>query len=209
MSADQPIDGWLDAFGFATAEARQRARQALESAGLTRSGKTRISNEKLPRAKQVLRGQFFLYCSPSCLPLAQASGREPVLCSPKDRCEGCGGSDNRRAEKAVIDAFQKRGLKRLVVVGGSPSVREELERTLGQALELRVIDGTERRTQDRAKADLEWADVVLLWSASELHHKVAWPFLQAPPWAKGKIVHVAKRGIAALMAAALEHLEKK
>ncbi len=210
MSSDQAINAWLAEAGYGLAESRAKARAALEEAKLTRPGKLRISNDKLPKAAAALASRFFLWCgAPACEADARASGREVVRCEPRSRCERCGGSDNRRAEVALIEACRQQGLSKLVVVGGSPAVREELQATLGDALELRMIDGTERRTSDRARSDLEWADVVLVWGASELHHKVSWLYTQAPPPLRKKVVHVAKRGVAALLSAAVDHLTRR
>jgi hypothetical protein len=207
LSADREIDDWLAQTGFGLPEARALARGALEDARLTRAGKRRISDEKLERAEAELASRFFLHCeNPACLGLAQRSGRTPVRADPKAACEGCGGSDNRRAEEAFAQACGRAGVHRVVVVGGSPAVRDELTRGLGKALELRVVDGTERRTGDRARGDVEWADLVLVWGASELHHKVSWLYTQVPAPLRTKVVHVAKRGVAALLEAGIAHL---
>lgn len=206
MSADVAIDDWLVALGFAGAS-RALGRAALEQAGLTRPGKHRLSNEKLPRAKAVLAERFFLHCqNTECVTAARSSGKTAVPCEPKSACQSCGGSDNQRAAADFATAF---GRRKLVIVGGSPSVWEELERLFAGKLELRLIDGTQRRTADHAKADLEWADLVLVWGATELHHKVSTQYTSAPPPLKKKVLHVPKRGIAALLAAAVEHLRLK
>src|SRR6185503_8891791 len=140
-------DAWLAAQGFDLPEGRARAREALESAGLTRAGKTRMSAAKEDRARGLLDAH-------------------------RTACASCGGSDNRRAQEALVSACQRAGIRRLVIVGGSPSVREELRDGLSQRLELRLVDGTERRTLGQARLDLEWADLVLLWGGSELDHRV-------------------------------------
>lgn len=209
MSADHDIDQWLRVQGFASPEARKAARSVLETAGLTRPGKKRMSTEKLDRARDALRAALFLHCAAAeCAQAARASGRTPVLGDPKSACERCGGSANQAAETALLEACRRHGVRRIVVVGGSPAVREELEAGLGRSLELRLIDGTERRTADRAHSDLEWADLVLVWGASELHHKVSWLYTQAPPPHRKKVVLVARRGVAALLSAAMSHLER-
>jgi len=209
VSQDHEIGGWLTELGFGLPQALGAARAALEGAGLTRPGKQRMSDEKLPRAAQLLKGRFFLHCdSRECAAFAAASGRQSVLASLKGACERCGGSDNSRAETEFLEACRSRGVRRVVVVGGSPAVREELEAALGRALELRLIDGTERRTSDKAKGDLEWADLVLVWGGSELHHKVSMLYTSAPPPSRKKVVHSAKRGVAALLAAGVEHLAR-
>jgi hypothetical protein len=205
VSADVAIDEWLRLKGFVASHPIARA--ALEEAGLTRPGKQRLSSEKLDRAQAVLDERFFLHClSPECVTAAKASGKQPVPCDPRSACQSCGGSDNQRSVADFVEAF---GRRRLVIVGGSPSVWEELQRLLGSKLELRLIDGTQRRTADHAKADLEWADLVLLWGATELHHKVSMQYTNAVGPMKRKLLHVPKRGISALLAAALEHLRRK
>lgn len=195
--------------GFGLPAARRRARELLEAAGLTRAGKTRMSNEKLEKAESLLHERVFLHCTQSeCVGFAKSSGREPVLCEPRNTCERCGGSDNSRAVKDVIDACRQRGVTRLVIVGGSPTVRQELERLMtGSGLELRLVDGTKARPLELARGDLAWGDVVLLWGATELHHKVSNQYQDhATGSAKRKLIHVPRRGIAQVLAGLLAYL---
>jgi hypothetical protein len=207
LSSDVGIDDWLKHLGYGSTEARSSARLALETAGLTRAGKQRLSNEKLERAAGVLAEKFYLHCqSTECVAAAAHSGKTSMLCEPKSACMSCGGSDNQRAVADFVHAF---GPGRLCIVGGSPSVWEELQRLFAGRVELRLVDGTVRRTSDHAKADLDWADLVLLWGATELHHKVSMQYSNAPPPLKKKVIHVPKRGIAQLLAGALEHLKLK
>jgi hypothetical protein len=111
--------------------------------------------------------------------------------------------------KDVVEACQRKGFSKLVIVGGSPTVRQELERLVPSALELRLVDGTKARPLDQAKADLQWGDVVLLWGATELHHKVSNQYQDSATGAwKRKLVHVPKRGIAQLFAGLLTHLQR-
>ncbi len=210
MSGDVAIDVWLTTLGYGLPTTKPRARAALEEAGLTRAGKLRISDEKLPKAQQVLLAKFALHCpTPECVAFARGSGREPLACDPKPTCERCGGSNNRRAATDLIDACRAARIAKVVIVGGSPAVREELEATLGAALQLRLVDGTERRTIDHSKADMEWGDLVLLWGASELHHKVSMQYTNlTAPEHKRKLVRVQQRGVAALLQAAVEHLKR-
>ncbi|MCC6334613.1 MAG: hypothetical protein IT380_11575 [Myxococcales bacterium] len=210
MSADVEIDAWLAEAGFALPDVKRQARAALEEAGLTRPGKSRLSTEKLPRAQTALSARFFLHCAtPECVAFARASGKQAVRCEPKSTCQRCGGSDNQRAVRELVEACRQRGASRLVVVGGSPAVREELARLIGTSLELRLVDGTKARPIEQAKADLAWAELVLLWGATELHHKVSNQYQDSAlgPVRK-KLVHVPKRGIAQLLAGAVEHLRR-
>jgi hypothetical protein len=210
MSADRDIDGWLAERGITVLAARNRARALLEEAGLTRPGKTRLSEPKLPRAEQILSERVYRVCTASeCQQMARASGREPLPVDPRSHCEHCGGSNNRRAEAAFLETCHQRTVRRVVVVGGSPAVREELEDKLGHRLELRMVDGTERRTGNQAQGDLEWADLVLVWGATELHHKVSSHYTQPGTPHRHKVVHVVRRGVAALLEAGITHLMKR
>lgn len=169
-----------------------------------------MSEEKLPRAAQMLASRFCLHCeSPACAEHALASRREPLRCEPRSTCERCGGSSNRRAETEFLEACAAAHVRHLVVVGGSPAVREELAAALSSKLELRMVDGTERRTADRAKSDLDWADLVLVWGASELHHDVSIKYTQVSPQLRKKVVHVVRRGVAALLAEGAVHLNRR
>lgn len=203
MSADVDIDEWLTEQGFGAA-ARSLARSVLEGAGLTRAGKTRLSVEKVARGVEVLTTRFALHChAAECITWAKTSGREPLATETKQTCQRCGGSENSRAAQALTEA----GIRKLVVVGGTPATREELERLLAGKVELRLVDGTRHRPIDRAKADLEWADRVLLWGATELHHKVSKQYADAPA-AKARVVHVPRRGVAQLLSGAVESVRR-
>ncbi len=209
MSADQDIDSWMAARGITLPDARARARVVLEEAGLTRPGKLRMSEPKLLKAAEVLDSRFFPVCADgACLKVAQESGREPLRVEPRSHCARCGGSANRRAEVAFVESCRRHGIRRVVIVGGSPAVREELEEKLGDLIELRMVDGTERRTSDRARNDLDWADLVLVWGATELHHKVSGHYTHGGPAYSHKVVHVVRRGVAALLEEAMTHLER-
>jgi hypothetical protein len=209
VSHDVDIDAWLSSEGFDLPAGRARAREALETAGLTRAGKTRMSAIKEDRARSLLDAQLYRHCStPACVGAAARSGRTPVLTAHRNACASCGGSDNRRAEEALVSACQRAGIRRVAIVGGSPSVREELRDALSARLELRLVDGTERRTLAQARLDLDWADLVLLWGGSELDHRVSTLYTGAPAALRRKLVHASKRGIAALLESAVVHLSR-
>lgn len=209
MAADREIARVLEELGFAGPEAQQSARTALEAAGLTRPGKTRISNEKFARARELLDAAFVRSCSDgNCRTALAASrpGRQLLRVLDARQCQHCGGSDNRRAMLRFAEACRASRVRRVVIVGGSPNVRAELQALVPPDLELRLIDGTERRTLDKARADLDWAHLVLIWGASELDHRVS--KLYTGPANRKKVVAVARRGLAALLSAGVEHLER-
>lgn len=209
MSADRDIDEWLAERGITPLDSRTRARAALEEAKIINPKKARMSEQKLERAEAVLAGRFFRVCSaPACAQVANASGRESLLVEPRTYCESCGGSNNRRAVADFVETCKRKGVRRVVIVGGSPAVREELEDQLDGQIDLRMVDGTERHTADKARHNLEWADLVLVWGATELHHKVSAHYTGGPPTLSRKVIHVTRRGVAALLAEAISHLRR-
>ncbi|MCK6479396.1 MAG: hypothetical protein L6R43_04380 [Planctomycetes bacterium] len=104
-------------------------------------------------------------------------------------CAYCGGSANVRAVGRMIGACVARGWRRLCVVGGSPHSRTELQRLVGGALELKLVDGTASRSRGQARSDLAWADVVVVWGSTQLDHRVS--LLYKGP----NVVQMARRSI--------------
>jgi hypothetical protein len=155
------------------AEAYERA---LREEGLSRPEKPRISTAKADRVAECLRRRFLRVCHHGdCRRDApgRAQGRAIVEASMRSHCEVCAGSVNHREIGTMIEACRRAGLRRLVIVGGSPALHKDLASAIGDSLETRMIDGTARRTLKEARADTEWADLVVIWGSTMLDHKVS------------------------------------
>jgi hypothetical protein len=61
----------------------------------------------------------------------------------------------------------------------------------------------------RALADLDWADLVFIWGASELDHRVSNLYTHGAGAQRRKVVQMARRGIAALLNAGADHVERQ
>ena len=87
--------------------------------------------------------------NPACRSaLASKKPGATLISVPPPACERCHASDARRGAAALADRCAEVGISRLAIVGGSPSLRVDLERLLaGTALELRLIDGTVARSK--------------------------------------------------------------
>jgi len=83
------------------------------------------------------------------------------------------GSDIRQAAFELAEVCTDLGIERLVIVGGSPNYRQRLTELFGDALQLRLIGGRERRTLKQAKADVVWADIVIICGGSILDHRLS------------------------------------
>lgn len=204
--ASLDISELLDGLGFDTPGAQARARAVLEAGKLTRPGKARIDGAKRTRLEALLEVRFFVSCgAPDCD--RAAGGREVVRAARSTACRVCEGSANRRAVVVAARAFALKNVRRIVVVGGSPSVHDELTKLKPAEWELRLVDGTSRRTLDLARADVRWADLVLVWGSSELDHKVSEHYTRETD--RSRLVTVNRRGIAALLDAATIHVSRR
>lgn len=112
-------------------------------------------------------------------------------------CDRCHGSVNKREALGLIDAFTEHGLRRLLVVGGGPGTAEELRTLLGEAIQLRIVDGESYRDATQAEAELAWADVVAIWASTILPHKVSKLYTDRRAEYREKLVTVPRRGAAA------------
>jgi hypothetical protein len=198
---DVGIDELLASFGL-EGDAAALGRRALEEAGLTNPRKQRIAAGKSERAREAVDARLARLCA-ACAERAPRDGRRVVVVPPSV-CARCGGSNNRRALRDLVDACVAGGVRRLVVVGGSPALRTELRTSLGGELELRLVDGVERRTKTEAQGDLAWADVVLVWGSSILAHKVS--TLYTRDGGSTPVVVVPRRSIEALAGEVVRHL---
>jgi hypothetical protein len=204
--ADTAIAELLRTEGFRSADAIARARAALETAGLTRPGKSRMANEKLDRARDALGRSLVRHCSsPDCASAVADDGRQPVEVE-RAQCSVCSGSNNTRALRRMGSACSAASVRRVLVVGGRPPMYAEIDGILGRDLELRFIDGTSNLPNGTdALRDCAWADLLVIWAPTPLPHKVS-SLYRADVCGVAHRVTVHRRGIEALAAEVVEHL---
>ena len=204
--ADTAIADFLRAVGFRHADGAARARAALETAGLTRPGKSRMADEKLERARDALDRLLVRHCSSAeCTAAAAGDGREPVEVQ-RAHCSVCSGSNNTRALRRMGSACTAAGVRRVLVVGGRPPAYASIDEILGRALEFRFVDGTGNLPNGNdALRDCAWADLLVIWAPTPLPHKVS-SLYRAEVCGVAHRVSVHRRGIEALAAEVVEHL---
>jgi hypothetical protein len=183
--------------GFDSPATAERARAVLIDAKLTTAHKTRIDGAKRVKVEELLRARFLVSCGAAACQ-GKDSGVEVVIAHDRARCWLCGGSNNARAVQVADETFKRHNIRRVVIVGGSPAVHDQLRQLAPASLELRLINGTDRRTADQARGDRKWADLVIIWGSSELDHKVSTLYTPAGE-SRSNIVIVNKRGVAALL----------
>ena len=168
--------------------------------GLTRRGKTRIASAKIGAVDEALGAAFLRRCSKPACRRDASDARVEVFVSA-GYCEICGGSDNRRAVEDMLAAMRRAGYARLLVAGGSPGTRGDLERLCAGRVGLRFV--TEETTPNRKTVGslLGWSDIAAVWTSTEISHK-ATAVLRGP-----KVLKVPRRGVAALAAAVRDRCE--
>ena len=174
MSQDVDIDALLSNEGFDLARSPD---SGPGGAGGRRAHPRREVADELgqggARPRPARRALYRHCATPACAGRPPARDGHRCRTAHRTRCSSCGGSDNRRAEEALVSACRRVGVRRLVIVGRIAVGSGGASRSLAGRLELRLVDGTERRTLAQARLDLEWADLVLLWGGSELDHRVS------------------------------------
>lgn len=183
-----PISELLARLGFSDLASQTAAREVLESAvpPLTRRGKQNIHRSKVPRVKRLL-GAWTRVCQ-SC---ASTSAGGQALVVARADCQACLGSDQRMALRAAASEAARVGVRRIVLVGGSPaSDRQVRDGFSGAGCEVRIVSAGSPLNARRA-SDLErWADLIVLRCPTEISHAATAHFAGSR-----KVVRVVTRGL--------------
>ncbi len=148
----------------------------LDASPLSSPRKTRISSDKRAAVAELLAARLFRVCQRGdcqARAAALAGERQIAAAASSAVCDICGGDAAAPALAAMRAACARAGWTRVCIVGGSPSVRQEIRQTAQPPPELRLIDGTIARTAPQARNDLAWADHVVVWGATQLGHRVS------------------------------------
>ena len=202
MAKDLPLEKLLREFGFQTDSAQAAARAALEDAGITRAGKSRIVEWKRAGAEAVVLARVTLLCDACKVAGLGTAYPETVTAGQGDRCVVCEGSANHRGALLLIEACQRAGFRRVIVVGGGPDIHREVPLLLGDDLDVRMVDGTLARPGRDVQREINGADVVILLGLTELSHTVS------AAWASPKTLATNHRGISAFLMEAADKIRQ-
>jgi hypothetical protein len=191
-----PIRELLRDAGFVTSTAQKRAREVLESASLTRAGKSGIARYKRDDALALLARKLVRVCGDRCAALAN-DGRSPVR-TASEACELCGGSNNRRSGLTAARILAENGVRAVLIVGGRRQQHREIEALFAPAgVSVEWVDGTRDSSQREANAAMRRAQLLIIWGSTQLRHAVSNLYTADPPRGLRSIT-VARRGIEAL-----------
>ncbi|MFN3201242.1 MAG: hypothetical protein ACE366_22770 [Bradymonadia bacterium] len=127
-------------------------------------------------------------------------GPRPAVVIPvsaQQRCELGPASDLTAAYEGFVDLCRRHALKRVVIIGGSPSYHAQLkalERVMAGAPRVSLIDGTRRHPERRARPHLKGADLVVIWGQTMLAHAVSEQYRGA-----GQRVTVVRPGLTGML----------
>lgn len=153
----------------------------------------------------LLSNTIHLRCThPDCQPTS--SDELCVTVENPQMCEYCSGSENKRAFRLLVDDCRERGWHTLTIVGGSPDTHAELQDLCPADINLRIIEGTSRRTKKQATQDIETSDLVLIWGATILPHSLS--ELYTSQRQHDHIISLRCRGVASLARQTLQAIEQ-
>lgn len=109
------------------------------------------------------------------------------------------------AVRAFKQVCQKYQVQRLNVVGGSPQYHRQLEDLLAPELDVRAIDGTAANNSQRARHQVEGADLTMVWAGSQLLHRVSELYTSLRD---KRVVIIAHRGLEGMLRQLTEHVRK-
>lgn len=200
------IDDFLAELGLGDATAVRQARAVLEAAGVTRAGKSFLHRSKMERARRALDGALVRTCS-GCCRVAEDSGLPGVLVGHL-HCTICRGSRVRSSAAALRLELAQQGIRRILVVGGTPEGQTHLQAELAVVgIKLQVVDGTRTPGNDRARRMRAAADVVVIWGGTPLDHTVSGHFID--PSDRSRTVIVPRGGPQSVLRALAEHLRRR
>ena len=199
------LESTLTSWGFSSASALALARERLQAVGLTRTGKRNISVAKLDRARSHLANELLRLCSSAACALASAGDQRTVVPVSSTDCEVCCGSRAVGAMEAMVRSLYTAGLRSVVVVGGSPAAHAELRAGLaGKGIDLVLVDGTRHPGTARARALVDQADLIVIWTSTILDHSVSSLFNRYG--FEFKTLFVSQRGVGSLAEAVVVHI---
>lgn len=157
----------------------------------------------VPPVQRLLAEAIVLRCAAG--DCAAPAGVVSLIVAP-ERCEVCGGSDVGRAFATFADACHAGGLSRVVLVGGSPSYRKQLQALYEPPrhdFSLELISGTSRKSERRVRGAARNADLVIIWASTLLDHATS----NAYEAAGARTLTVPHRGIARMLRFVAESLK--
>lgn len=170
-----------------------------------------VTPENAETLKSALENKVHLCCGhTTCLDLLKKEyGKQKIIGTKEPQvCSLCRGSATRRGLTQMAFHCGEKGIKRILIVGGAPASHSELKNDSPAGLEFRLIEGDVSRDKQRAAADLQWCDVVVVWASTILGHEVSNLYMKNSKSHNRQVVLVNRRSIEALCIAVTQHVQR-
>lgn len=188
------VENMLGSLGYNDESAMAAAWLTLEREGLVEPRKRVIAKRHLARVRRILKPEKTQVCSNICSYITKAlqgDSREHLLVDPIS-CQVCLGSRNRQVAASMSTVLRIKGISKVVVVGGSEQVQDELAKLLqGKGIQFRFINGQKSSGNKVAQNNRRWAELVIIWPHF-LKHSQSWGYTVEA--SEGKDFIVVRRG---------------
>ncbi|MCB9537738.1 MAG: hypothetical protein H6704_15915 [Myxococcales bacterium] len=207
------LAGLLEAHGLRDLDDQVRALRALLDARESAGAFVRaLRNVDAGAIDRLVGDRLTRVCAhPICKQVAALGGRLAVRVDDEARCGVCRGSADRRWFARMVQECSRGGVRRLLVIGGSPATHQLLrELSQGQPVDLRLVAADEPTSVARAQGRVEGCDVLVVWSAWVVDPDVTAPYTQAADAQTRPVVSVLGRadGVGALARAVTHRLAR-
>ncbi len=136
-----------------------------------------------------------------CNQVAKAGEAFPMRVDAERDCTVCGGSEDRRWFARMALECDRAGVRRILVVGGSETLHEQLRGlTQGQRIDFRLVSTADEVFPARIQGRIEGCDLLVLFSPGLVDSAVSEPYADAARRAGRLVAHVvsARFGVVSL-----------
>jgi hypothetical protein len=207
-----PVQEILDECGLSGKATLKRVRKLLPEHIARLFNHQSLVEDQAVVLRDALTRKVPLCCDhPACRALMEQreAGVNSVATSNPAFCRICQGSTARRGLEELAQICSQTGIRRILVLGGSPASHQELKSSAPSGLEFRLIEGDTIREKQRVTADLKWCDLVVLWAGTILDHAVSNQYLKGGRSGTLTVAVAKRRSVEALCAAVIETVQRK
>lgn len=197
----------LTDLGYSHPEAQAEAVEILIIAKLTARHKIGILAAKRERCLRALLDHLCRRCK-RCK-ATPSDGRRIVPVGRETECDICHGSPNALAVSQAAEACHRSGIFRIVIVGGSPSLHQEMSRLCPPSIHLRFVVGDDVHRKQEARSNQRWAELIVIIGGSILKHSVSTLYTLNVPTGTGYVLQVRRGGVEAVANEIREHAQRR
>lgn len=202
MSTEDIYD-MLRRLGIGEAAERGKAIVALREAGVisARPNRSGIARSKETAVVETLHNSFLWHCRRGDCQREAGASSKPLLLVDPEFCATAGHSPRQSLLAELGETLQAKGLRNLLLVGGTEEYWREIQSGSPATLSWRFVDGKAVKDDRYYRSHKDWADLTVIWASTPLNHKVSQKF---PTAGDPRVITAPGRGIEAMVRDVLE-----